>query len=52
MLDVQVLTMWRWPLPVLLREIEHDPLGLQVLALNASHILTGLPAPRQPGCAL
>ena len=31
---VQVLTMWRWPLPVLLREIEYDPLGLQVLPMS------------------
>ena len=26
--------MWRWPLPVTLREIEHDPLGLQVHAFH------------------
>ena len=26
--------MWRWPLPVTLREIEHDPLGLQVHAFQ------------------
>ena len=40
--------MWRWPLPVLLREIEYDPLGLQVClkkghyAMKLQHVLTAL----------